>query len=155
ARHLVRRKNRRLISFHSRSSLRGSRQRKPKPGPLGYGQHSASRLRGRRNLFRRQIDPEKWRVSSEAIALAKLALIFDQSDLVEPGVSYAYFGPPSRFSCIITLSPPSFSSRLAISHIGARSTGPGPVPGNWTTTCFEFEFSITDPISSVGENPSV
>src|SRR4029077_655865 len=80
ARHLVRRKNCRLIPFHSRTSIRGSRQRKPKPGSLGYGQHSASGLRRRRNLFRRQTDPEKWRVSSEAIALAKLALIFDQSD---------------------------------------------------------------------------
>src|SRR6185295_12229121 len=38
---------------------------------------------------------------------------------------------------------------------GAPSTGPGPVPGNWTTTCFEFEFSVTDPISSVGENSRV
>src|SRR4029453_5037927 len=80
ARHFVRRKNRRLIPFHSGTSLRGSRQRKPKPGSLGYGQHSASRLRRRRNLFRRQIDPEKWRVSPEATALAKLALILDQSD---------------------------------------------------------------------------
>src|SRR4029453_15533236 len=80
ARHLVRRKNRRLIPFHSRASLRGSRQRKPKPGSLGHGQHSASRLRRRRNLFRRQIDSEKWRVYSEAIALAKLALFFDQLD---------------------------------------------------------------------------
>src|SRR5262249_39162609 len=42
---------------------------------------------------------------------------------------------------------------LAISNIGAPSVGP--VPGNCTTTCFEFEFSVTDPISSVGENSTV
>src|SRR5262249_32894145 len=34
------------------------------------------RLRGRRNLFRRQIDPEKWRISLQTAALVKLALIW-------------------------------------------------------------------------------
>src|SRR5262249_6010275 len=83
ARHLVRRENRRLIPFHSRTGVRGSRQRKPKPGPLGYGQHSAPRLRRRRNLFRRQVNPEKRGISSEAIAFAELALIFGRASLVE------------------------------------------------------------------------
>jgi hypothetical protein len=63
-------------SFHftPRPSLRGSGQWKPKPGALGHGKHPASRIRRRRNLFRRRADSKERGVSPKPTAFAKLAL---------------------------------------------------------------------------------
>ncbi len=61
--HPLRRKNRRLPPLHPRPSLRNRRQRQPLHGALGHGAHAAPRARRRRNLLRRQADPERWRVS--------------------------------------------------------------------------------------------
>ena len=68
---LVRRKNRRLISLHAGPGLRRSGQRKSEPGPLGHGLHSAAGIRRRRNLFRRQTDSPRRRISAQAIAIAQ------------------------------------------------------------------------------------
>ena len=67
----VRRENRRIVPFYSGPSLRRSRQRESQPGPLGHGKHPAPGLRRRRDLFRRQTDSPRRRVSTETTALPK------------------------------------------------------------------------------------
>src|ERR1700683_703426 len=57
--YFVRRKDRRKFSPHARPGVRGGRQRKPQPDPLGHGLHPTPGIRRRRNLVRRQTHPQE------------------------------------------------------------------------------------------------
>ena len=71
-------------------------------------------------------------------------------------LAYDCLGPePTRFRCIMAMSPLSPSCKFAISNVGAPSRGLGPAPGNCRRTCLEFELRTTDAISSEGANSIV
>jgi aminopeptidase len=61
----------RLVPLHAGSGLRRRRQRESQPGPLGHGEHPTPRLRRRRGVFRRQVDPPRRRLSAEGTAIAE------------------------------------------------------------------------------------
>jgi aminopeptidase len=80
ARHPVRREDRRIVPLHAGPGLRGLRQREQVPGPLGHGLHPEGGPRRRRDLVRREADPQGRHLRPEAAPQA------------EPGVSARRLG---------------------------------------------------------------